>query len=401
MVPRPAGLIFWSDSNLVVSHVDQSPPTTSETLIRTIQCPAESSSRKNRSVEAAIEEFQSAANYIAEVLPSMPEQKWSYMNSHLYRMVREEFDDTEVNVTIWQAGIRHAVGKFLSWKESGTSTNYPTLGEGSFFSLPASECDLVENNRGFGIRAKYISYEPEWFHLNIGSYQTQFLERVVEPDDSARLGAPEFHLDDDSLSIHLPIQEEVEVYEPEEVDTRVGVDLGEQVIFAAAVVDETGVQSVEMEPGREFQHHRRRFELKEKQLQSKGDLRRIKKCWGERERYTKQIMHNASRQIVDLAASHEPAAIHLEDLSNYQQTVDEPIHDWPYGMLQKQIVYKAQEAGIPVKIVDPAYTSITCRKCGQSTPEFRDGTDFECRRCGYEVHADVNAAINIAKKCAE
>ena len=77
-------------------------------------------------------------------------------------------------------------------------------------------------------------------------------------------------------------------------------------------------------------------------------------------------MNNASRQIVDLAASHEPAAIHLEDLSNYQQTVEEPIHDWPYGMLQKQIVYKAQEAGIPVKIVDPAYTSITCRHCGQT-----------------------------------
>lgn len=59
-------------------------------------------------------------------------------------------------------------------------------------------------------------------------------------------------------------------------------------------------------------------------------------------------------------------------------------------------MYKAIEAGIPVTTVDPAGTSDSCRQCGAENPAFRDGDLFECWECGYEVHADVNAAINIA-----
>lgn len=65
-------------------------------------------------------------------------------------------------------------------------------------------------------------------------------------------------------------------------------------------------------------------------------------------------------------------------------------------MLQEKIAYKATAEGIPVETVNPRDTSITCRKCGQAVLEFRDGADFACRVCGYEVHADVNGAINIA-----
>jgi transposase len=66
-------------------------------------------------------------------------------------------------------------------------------------------------------------------------------------------------------------------------------------------------------------------------------------------------------------------------------------------MLTEQLAYKATEAGLPVEAIDPAETSITCRQCDETNPAFRDGDDFECWECGYEVHADVNAAINIAQ----
>jgi putative transposase len=42
--------------------------------------------------------------------------------------------------------------------------------------------------------------------------------------------------------------------------------------------------------------------------------------------------------------------------------------------------------------------SSSCRKCGETNPAMRDGDAFECWGCGYEVHADVNAAINIAQR---
>ena len=118
----------------------------------------------------------------------------------------------------------------------------------------------------------------------------------------------------------------------------------------------------------------------------------------ERERYTEQVLHPSSCGIVDLATDLAPAVIALEELTGYRETAAEPIHDWPFALLQEMIAYKAKAAGILVEMVNPAYTNVTCRQCSQTNREYRDGTEFHCTRCGYEVHADVNAAINLAMR---
>lgn len=75
--------------------------------------------------------------------------------------------------------------------------------------------------------------------------------------------------------------------------------------------------------------------------------------------------------------------------------------DWPYAILQEKIAYKAKAADVPVESVNPQNTSVTCRQCGQTNRGYREGSEFVCTRCGYEVHADVNAAINIANRRLE
>ena len=45
--------------------------------------------------------------------------------------------------------------------------------------------------------------------------------------------------------------------------------------------------------------------------------------------------------------------------------------------------------------VNPANTSRRCSTCGFTHPDNRDDEDFECLKCGYENHADYNAAKNI------
>ena len=63
------------------------------------------------------------------------------------------------------------------------------------------------------------------------------------------------------------------------------------------------------------------------------------------------------------------------------------------------IEYKAERVGIKVKYVDPAFTSQTCSKCGYVDKENRIAQDkFECKKCGFTLNADHNAAINIARK---
>ena len=62
--------------------------------------------------------------------------------------------------------------------------------------------------------------------------------------------------------------------------------------------------------------------------------------------------------------------------------------------LQKLIEVRAQDAGIRIVYVDPAFTSRCCSRCG--APGIRKGKEFFCPQCGNAVHADVNAAFNIA-----
>jgi len=60
--------------------------------------------------------------------------------------------------------------------------------------------------------------------------------------------------------------------------------------------------------------------------------------------------------------------------------------------MRQMLEYKSREFGL----VNPAYTSCTCPKCGHVAAENRRTQErFECVRCGYEANADENASFNI------
>jgi putative transposase len=65
-----------------------------------------------------------------------------------------------------------------------------------------------------------------------------------------------------------------------------------------------------------------------------------------------------------------------------------------WGLLVRRLEDKAPGR---VERINPAYTSQTCSGCGHRDPESRESQSrFRCRACGLQVHADVNAARNIA-----
>ena len=48
--------------------------------------------------------------------------------------------------------------------------------------------------------------------------------------------------------------------------------------------------------------------------------------------------------------------------------------------------------------VDPRNTSITCSKCGHKDRKSRKGPRFSCTQCGFQIHADQNAGINLKRR---
>lgn len=123
--------------------------------------------------------------------------------------------------------------------------------------------------------------------------------------------------------------------------------------------------------------------------------------------------HQVARQIVDSA----PSVIAMEALCLRSMTrsakgsIEQPgssvrqkaglnraILDAGFGLLQRMIVAKAEEAGLAVVAVDPKCSSQECSQCGHVAKESRARRRYRCVRCGFSTHADVNAALVIARR---
>jgi len=380
------------------SLVDFKAGTGTQTVTQTVVCPLETSNTKTRKVATVVDEFAEMCSYLGDMMPSVSRHSGNPTSTTLYRIVTREFDKDSrtAHSKVASQAARHVEAVYESYRASNNGGEQPTFGDETFFMLKNESFYIEENKRGFGVKANFIPYDPVWFHINARPYVADYLDRICNGD--ADVGTAEIRLhEDESVALHLPVSWEIDVYEATDVTTTVGVDIGENVIYAAAVVGASGdVQGVEMQSGREFRHYREQLQRKRDRLQQQDDLRGVKATRGDQRRYTEQVLDTASKEIVQLAVEHAPASIKLEDLTHYRETTDDAIHDWPFAELQEKIAYKAKAEGLPVEIVNPRNTSITCRKCGQADPVYRDGDEFQCRRCGYEVHADMNADINIA-----
>ncbi len=115
----------------------------------------------------------------------------------------------------------------------------------------------------------------------------------------------------------------------------------------------------------------------------------------------------------DLADAHPVIA--LEDLrirnmsASAKGTVEAPgkmvrqkaglnrgILDAAWGEFARQLSYKVEWRGGRVILVNPAYTSRTCRICAHEDAENRKSQAlFECVACGHAENADVHASKNI------
>ena len=121
------------------------------------------------------------------------------------------------------------------------------------------------------------------------------------------------------------------------------------------------------------------------------------RCQSSRSAIKQELDREARRAVMLAARSGRPLAIErLKTLANLKPSGR--LGGWARVHFGTRVLQIAEEVGVAVVQVNPAYTSITCLRCGHADKHNRRGTDFCCVQCGARAHADVLAARNLVRK---
>jgi IS605 OrfB family transposase len=116
-------------------------------------------------------------------------------------------------------------------------------------------------------------------------------------------------------------------------------------------------------------------------------------------RWSADYLHRVSRALIREAVEKECTAITFENLKHICNRISNAskFQQWAFEKLQCHVEYKAEEHGIGVVDVNPAYTSQRSSHdgCEFTHESNRDGDEFECLKCGKRLHSDYNVARNV------
>ncbi|MBX5455971.1 MAG: transposase [Thermogemmatispora sp.] len=198
----------------------------------------------------------------------------------------------------------------------------------------------------------------------------------------------------------LAVTLDVPTPDPQEASDFLGVDLG--IVNLATDSDGESFRGQAVEATRKRSHALRQ------RLQKRGTKsakRHLKKLSGKQARFQRNTNHVISKRIVQKARS-LGKGIAIEDLRHIRSRTEARLNksqrsrhsNWSFAQLRSFLSYKAALAGVPLYLVDPAYTSQRCSACGHCAKENRKSQAvFCCTNCGMSMNADVNAALNIAR----
>lgn len=139
-------------------------------------------------------------------------------------------------------------------------------------------------------------------------------------------------------------------------------------------------------------------------LQAKGTRsakRLLKKRSKKETRFIRDTNHVISKKIVEQAKRTNRGIAHenlkgIRDRARLNKPNRTELNSWAFAQLFELVAYKAKLAGVPVRIVNPAYSSQLCPECGSVGRANRPTRDtFRCASCPMTGPADLIAARNI------
>ena len=181
----------------------------------------------------------------------------------------------------------------------------------------------------------------------------------------------------------------------QDVEEFIGVDFG--------LTDIAVTSDGQKHSGDGLNKYREKRQAIRSSIQSKGtrNSKKLLKRLSGRERTTATIINHTIAKSIVKSAKEQEKGIAIEDLMNIRFTSKRrnkkfriKLGRWNFGQLRSFLTYKAALQGVPLIVVNPAYTSKTCSVCHHIGE--RNNKSFKCRNCGNNMDADLNASKNIA-----
>ncbi len=199
---------------------------------------------------------------------------------------------------------------------------------------------------------------------------------------------------------------------PKETGQVAGVDLGE--INLAAVVTEAGDALVvsgralrSVKRLRNKRHATLTSLISRCQPGSKHHRRLMKskaKASAKMYRQQRDILHKASRQVVEFCRANDVKDVAIGDVRDIQDGVhlgknsNQKVSQWAHGQFMNYVTYKSAEYGLQTGYIPEDYSTRTCSCCGQVMKNAPRGRVYICPGCGAVIHRDANGASNICSR---
>jgi putative transposase len=198
--------------------------------------------------------------------------------------------------------------------------------------------------------------------------------------------------------LHIVVSCVVAPVTPSQENKVIGVDLG---IHRLAVTSQAQFYG-----GKHLKETNNRYFRLRRSLQGKGTKsarRHLKKLSGKLKRFQQDANHVLSKQIVSSCNPGDTLVMeHLTDIrerTKGRRKQRRAMSNWSFAQLQGFLIYKAAYRGIGVACVDARYSSQACSSCGYIDKRNRlSQSEFSCKRCGFKLNADLNAARNLASR---
>lgn len=348
-------------------------------------------------IESLLKKNVRGINHCIDII----EKKNIYHQTKLHHLVYKDLRKLDLPACVCHSIRQKSVEVMKSFKKQKNNINKPIL-KNSCVRFDNVQTQLIKS------KAKLYPYFVSLLYkagsmgksdrINLpliinSNYQKEIINKLF--NNKYKQGSAELLKKNNKYYINLSYSKEVNIPEPDETFSPIGIDLG---VNNLAVSVANG--SVKFHNGKRSKWKRNFFYKQRRKLQQNLNTNILRQQRNNEWQWMTAINHNISDNIIKQAKQVTKPVIVLEDLKGIRKhskklskSTRRMINSWAFRQLQDMITYKANWDNIPVEFINAEYSSQICNKCGCLGK--RDKHSFKCNNCGYECNSDYNAGRNL------